>query len=197
MIVILVGKSGAGKTTVAKNLEKMFGYKRVVTYTTRPPRKGEVDGVDYWFIPEDDFFMAIMNDELMEYQEYESSFGKVSYGSSKLDFRKKYLKEDEKNRVIVLNPEGVLNVLKTLDFESSFIEFDDIEIFYLDVSDSVLQKRLEKRGDDDKEISRRLTSDAQDIKKIEHLIEEDKIHVINGEDDVESICKNVKETVKD
>ena len=197
MTVILVGKSGSGKTTVSKNLEKMFGYKRVVTYTTRPPREGEINGVDYWFVPKWDFFMAIMNDELMEYQEYEASFGKVSYGSSKLDFRKKYLKKEEKNRVIVLNPEGVLNVLKKIDFQSSFIEFDDIEIFYLDVSDSVLQKRLETRGDDDKEISRRLTSDAQDVKKIDHLIEEGKIHVINGEDDIDSICKNIIETVKD
>ena len=197
MIAVLAGKSGAGKTTVAKRLEEMFGIKRVVTYTTRPPRKGEVDGVDYCFVDKWSFFLMEMNNELMESQDYHASFGKVSYGSSKLDFRLEYLKEEDKNRSIVLNPDGVLNVLEKYEFEKSFVKFDDIEIFYLDVPDLVLKKRLENRGDDAEEISRRMSSDAQDLEKIKPLVEEGRIHVLNGEDDVDSICKKIKEYVKD
>lgn len=45
MKVILIGKTGAGKTSIAKELEKL-GYPRLITDTTRPMREGEKDGVD-------------------------------------------------------------------------------------------------------------------------------------------------------
>ena len=48
-IVVLVGGSGSGKTTIAHELEKK-GFRRLVTTTTRPKREGEVDQVDYFFV---------------------------------------------------------------------------------------------------------------------------------------------------
>ena len=52
--IVLVGHIASGKTCVAKALEKR-GYRRIVTYTTRPPREGEIDGKDYHFITEKEF----------------------------------------------------------------------------------------------------------------------------------------------
>lgn len=53
-MIILTGKSGSGKTTVARELEK-HGFKRAVTCTTRPRRTGEEDGVDYHFLSSKQF----------------------------------------------------------------------------------------------------------------------------------------------
>ena len=60
-MLLLVGKSASGKDTVKKELIKM-GMKAVVTYATRPPRNGEIDGVTYHFITKEEF----LNKELPE-----------------------------------------------------------------------------------------------------------------------------------
>lgn len=52
--IVLVGQTNSGKTTVAKLLEA-YGYKRIVTYTTRPKRQGERDGIDYNFVTDEKF----------------------------------------------------------------------------------------------------------------------------------------------
>lgn len=48
-LFILTGRAGSGKSTCLSFLETI-GYKRIVTYTTRPPRNNEIDGVDYHFV---------------------------------------------------------------------------------------------------------------------------------------------------
>ena len=48
-VYVICGAAGSGKTTVAQYLRERFNMHRVVTHTTRPPRPGERDGVDYHF----------------------------------------------------------------------------------------------------------------------------------------------------
>lgn len=50
IIICIVGPSGSGKTDMSKYLEKSMGIKALVSYTDRPMRKGEIDGVDHWFV---------------------------------------------------------------------------------------------------------------------------------------------------
>ena len=99
MVVILVGRSGSGKSTVSKELEKI-GYERIVTYTTRPPREGEIDGVDYHFISRDKFVQNLY--KFMEYKEYETAEGSWMYGSMTDDYT-----TGDGRKVIVLDPSGV------------------------------------------------------------------------------------------
>lgn len=69
-ILIFTAPSGAGKTTVVHHLLKHFpelGFS--VSATTRPPRPGETDGVDYHFLTPDDFTARIANEEFVEYEE--------------------------------------------------------------------------------------------------------------------------------
>ena len=54
-MIVIVGESACGKSSVAKCLVNNYGYKRIVTYTTRKPRDGEVDGFDYFFINQEEF----------------------------------------------------------------------------------------------------------------------------------------------
>lgn len=55
MLLLLGGPSGSGKTTVANILQEKHGFSRLVTVTTRPPREGEKNGVDYYFVSIDEF----------------------------------------------------------------------------------------------------------------------------------------------
>ena len=68
VVMILSGPSGVGKDSALDALEKLgVRFHRVVTATTRPPRPGEVDGVDYHFVSMTRFAEMIENDELIEY----------------------------------------------------------------------------------------------------------------------------------
>lgn len=68
VVMILSGPSGVGKDSALDALEKLgVKFHRVVTATTRPPRPGEVDGVDYHFVSITRFAEMIENDELLEY----------------------------------------------------------------------------------------------------------------------------------
>lgn len=53
LIICIVGASGSGKTTASMILQQQFGWNAVVSYTTRPKRKGEINGKDHWFVGKD------------------------------------------------------------------------------------------------------------------------------------------------
>ncbi|WP_422484702.1 guanylate kinase [Gudongella sp. DL1XJH-153] len=65
-IVAFIGPSGSGKTTLAKYMN----LRKVITFTTRPVRKGERDGVDYFFMEKKEFLRLYDEGELLEYTEY-------------------------------------------------------------------------------------------------------------------------------
>lgn len=151
MILVIIGKSGSGKSTLAKYLEKHYGYKRLVTYTTRPKREGEIDGVDYNFISKEDFLNLEKSNFFAETAKYETTFGDVYYGSALLDYINS---SPDENTLIVLNPIGLKQLMeRNIPHES----------LYLYIEESEILKRLSKRGDIPKEVERRLLTDKEDF----------------------------------
>ncbi len=144
MIIVLLGQSCSGKTTTAKKLEEE-GYTRMITYTTRSPRVGEIDGVDYHFITQKEFLTMIDKDEFAEYAEYDASYGHVYYGSAKMDY------DPDSNKVVVLNPEGYLQIKRNLIPHFSV---------YLNISVNEMERRIQKRGDSKEEFLRRIKTDT-------------------------------------
>ena len=68
LLIVISGPSGAGKDSVIDEMKvRQVPFHFVVTATTRPPRTGEIDGVDYIFVSPDKFAEMIQNDELLEY----------------------------------------------------------------------------------------------------------------------------------
>ena len=68
LLIVISGPSGAGKDSVIDEMKvRQVPFHFVVTATTRPPRAGEIDGVDYIFVSPDKFAEMIQNDELLEY----------------------------------------------------------------------------------------------------------------------------------
>jgi len=103
MLIVIVGESASGKTTFAKALEIEQGYKRVVTYTTRPPREGEKNGIDYFFVTEEEFLTHEDNKTFFETAEYND----WNYGSSIMG-----LDIENSNYVIILTPTGMRSLLQ-------------------------------------------------------------------------------------
>ena len=80
IMVILSSPSGAGKTTISKKIQQKYqNFKISVSHTTRKPRPNEVEGIDYYFIHENDFKNKIENNEFYEHAKI---FGNY-YGTSK------------------------------------------------------------------------------------------------------------------
>lgn len=167
MLVVLTGKSGSGKDTVARFLEKE-GFEKIISYTTRPMREGEVNGTDYHFVTQDEFNKLRKSGRFAESYDYHAKFGDCSYGSLEEDYRRA-LTEDKK-RYVILTPEGFSTVRKNIPAVTGI---------YLDVPERVLRKRLtaraKKEPDLEKrevllaEIDRRLKSDKERFFKLDHL----------------------------
>ena len=152
MIKLIIGKSGAGKDTLAKQLIAE-GYQPIVSYTTRPKREGEIDGVDYMFVSNDNFQYLIGSGTLLEYRTYDTCVGNKKdtwyYGTPVI--------KPQMPSVGVVTPKGAV----------SFIDFygvDNIEIIFVDASDEIREERAKKRGSfDQAEWDRRLKADAKDF----------------------------------
>lgn len=174
-MLIILGKSGSGKTSVAKELEK-YGYSQLITDTTRPIRPGEVNGKDYNFRTQKEFDKLKKEGYYAETISYNTVFGCYSYGSSKKDY---FLNSN--NNVIILNPHGYEQVSKLRNKNFTSI--------YLKVDDDILLRRLLKRGDSKEEIYRRLETDRKDFYKLE-----EKVNItinIDNNDSVEKIAKKI------
>lgn len=154
-MLLLVGKTCTGKNRIQNELIKM-GMKSVVTYTTRPPRSGEVDGIAYHFINKKDFFDKQDNGFFAETTSYKIATGDIWYYGSAVED----LTDD---KVIIVNPEG-LRKLKEIT------NLDPVS-FYILADEEVIWNRLRKRGDNAAEARRRLNSDEEDFRDISKYID--------------------------
>lgn len=157
-MLILVGKTCSGKTTAVEGLCKNLGYEKIVTYTTRPKRPGEIDGKDYHFVSVDEFKKMENRGEFAETSSYDTVFGKCYYGSAKVD----YAENDSRDKVIILNPYGLKAV------RASGI---NAVALLLDLSDDMIMNRLSNRGDSAEESTRRLAADNADFSDIDKYID--------------------------
>ena len=97
MIIVLLGASGSGKSTIENELAIHHGFEKIISYTTRQPRNEEVNGKDYYFTENNTFAAMINTGVLAEYDEY--SQGRL-YGTLKSDYT-------DENKVVVLTPNGL------------------------------------------------------------------------------------------
>jgi len=104
--IILVGPSAAGKTFMSEKFQQA-GYKLEVSYTSRIPRKGEIDEVDYIFLSKHEFEKKIKNNEFYEYTEYNGNY----YGTGLKEFYNADIFVWETEGVKKLNPEDRKNSL--------------------------------------------------------------------------------------
>ena len=102
MIIVLLGASGSGKSTIENELATHHGYKKIISYTTRNPRDGEENGKDYYFIDNDTFEEVLSRNLFAEHDEYSQN---RLYGTLKSDYV-------DGDKVVVLTPNGLRQLKK-------------------------------------------------------------------------------------
>ena len=167
--LVISGPAGVGKTTLCDRLLLDFNpiLSRVITVTTRKPRKDEVDGKDYIFISNAEFDELKRDNSFLEYAKVHDN----QYGSLK----DSVLKLFEKNHDVLLNidVQGAAS-LKKLESNLGYLQKRIRSIFIMPESMNDLKNRLENRGQDsEEEIQRRLKTAANEItlhKQFDHII---------------------------
>lgn len=136
MLVILSGVSGAGKDTIKKELiKRMENVISLPSFTSRNPREGEEEGVQYHFITREQFEAKIQKQEFYEYDVHHNNY----YGTSRRLMNEKI----QSGKIIVKDIEvnGTENLMKLLKNETKLVPI------FLKVEREELRRRLEERGD--------------------------------------------------
>ena len=166
-LYVISGSSGVGKGTVIKEfLRKHPEFKLSVSCTTRAPREGEVDGVNYFFLSKDEFQRRINNGDFLEWAEFSGNM----YGTGK-DYVEKTLNAGH-NLILEIDTKGALNV-KSIMPEAKLI-------FILPPSMEELESRLRGRKTETEEaIQKRLASTKLEIensKRFDYKVINDNIN---------------------
>jgi guanylate kinase len=184
-LFIISAPSGAGKTSLIKTVVKRNPNLMVsISHTTRKPRAGEKDKLDYFFISKNEFLLMSENNEFLE----EAIVFDHHYGTS-VSFVKTGL-EQKKNIILELDWQGARSIGQ--------VGLKNTSIFILPPSLRELERRLKDRGDDPKIVQRRMR-DA--INEIRHYGEYDYL-IINDDfteaaDTLTSIIKLPSYKMKD
>ena len=175
-MILLIGKTASGKDTILNEIVKL-GYKKIVTYTTRPIRPGEIDGVNYHYVEKDDFVEGVNNGFFAETTSYKVATGKTWYYGSAIE-------DYDKDKVMIVNPDGIKQISK--------IKSLNPVVFYIKANEDVIRQRLDKRGDNREEAERRIEADDKDFLGIEKCVN----HIVynNGGRIPKEIAANVVET---
>lgn len=172
ILYVVSGPSGVGKSSIIKNaMSKLNGFMFSVSYTTRPPRPGEINGKDYFFVDEETFDNMVKNDEFLESAEVHG----YKYGTSKSFIEEKI--DEGINIVLDIDVQGALNVVKQM-------RENTVLIFIAPPSYSELKKRLMNRGTEkESDLKRRLADAKWELSKINEfdylIVNEDLNEAIN------------------
>ncbi|PKR87003.1 guanylate kinase [Heyndrickxia camelliae] len=179
LLIVLSGPSGVGKGTVRKAIfsqgNTQFEYS--ISMTTRKPREGEVNGVDYFFKTREEFEELIAQDKLLEYAEYVGNY----YGTP-VDYVKETL-EAGKDVFLEIEVQGAKQVRDKFP--------DGLFIFLAPPSLNELQSRIVTRGTETDELIQNRMKEAR--KEIELMSLYD--YVVEN-DEVEAACNRIKAIVQ-
>ena len=184
-MIILLGKTASGKDTILNRLAENYSYKKLITYTTRPMRKGEIQDKTYHFISDEEFLKKKEEGFFLEYNEFNTAEGVWRYGSAKED----YLNATD-DTVIILTPSG-LSALKVYIARQK-VDIDIIPI-YIYANNNTIEKRLKKRGDKKEEADRRIKADNVDFDGVQNVV--DRIFYNNNTNDLDEVVKKIHEYI--
>jgi len=179
ILFVISGPSGVGKGTLRKELFKRIeGLTYSVSCTTRQPREGEQDGVDYKFINLETFMSYVEENKFLEWAKVHGNY----YGTLESDVRK--LLDEGHDVVLEIDVQGALQVKNKMP--------EAILIFIMPPSEEELVRRLDRRGtESDRELEERIRNAKREI------LESKRYDFIVVNDDLESAVKELEQIFKD
>jgi guanylate kinase len=178
LLIVLSGPSGVGKGTVRKEIfnQKDTKLQYSISMTTRLPREGEVDGVEYFFQSREDFEDLIKKEKLLEWAEYVGNY----YGTP-VDYVEDTLRNGQ-DVMLEIEVQGALQVRKAFP--------EGLFIFLAPPSLNELKSRIQTRGTESEDlINNRMTVAKEEIElmdEYDYVVENDK---------VELACERIKAIV--
>ncbi len=174
LLIVVSGPSGTGKGTICRELLRSNPQlKYSISATTRQPRVGEVDGVNYLFVARDKFQNMIHNDDLLEWAEVYGNF----YGTPR-----QYVHEQLKNGydvVLEIDTQGAMKVKDKIP--------EGVYIYIIPPSLDELADRIHKRGTDSLEtIKKRLNCAGSELTQAQNY------HYIVVNDQVETAVQKIE-----
>lgn len=151
-VIALVGESGSGKDRLLKEILNIHPeYNELISHTTRPPREGEKEGVNYYYVTQKDFLNLIQTDQMIEYTQFNGWF----YGTAVAAF------DTQRINIGVFNPAGIQNLLKRDDIE--------LKIFYIYAAPAIrlIRQLTREKNPNINEILRRYQTDLADFKHLD------------------------------
>lgn len=178
-LFILSGPSGVGKGTVRESIlsDKEVNLTYSISYTTRAPRNGEINGVHYFFVSREYFENAIKNDELLEYAVFVDNY----YGTPKKAIDD--LLNQGKNVLLEIEVQGAKQVMKKCP--------EAITIFMVPPSFEELEKRIRGRRSEPEDIVQQRLSKA----KVEMQLQKNYKYVVVN-DTIENASKAIIDIIK-
>lgn len=182
LVIVISGPSGSGKSTVAKTMCEVDDTLRLsISATTRTPRRGEIDGVNYHFLTQEQFDEQIEQDAFLEWAKY----GNHLYGTPKSEISAS--QQEGKDTILEIEVNGALQVR-----EKDLSPARSILIFLVPSSFAHLKKRLRKRNTESKEqLAKRLEIAKVELSKIEHY----DYCVINADNEIEQTVHQIQSII--
>lgn len=168
MLYVLVGEAGQGKDSLIKYMCENYNYEKGVYYTTRPKRNNEVDGVDYYFVTEDEFSRKEFVTVFVAGNYREGVTYRYGITQEEID------KANNENYIVQLPP-SMAYELKAKD------KAGNVVLVRINCDKMERIKRQIKRGDVKEEVIRRLITDEDDFSQYEGVYD----YELNNDDDVE------------
>ncbi len=177
-LVVISGPSAVGKDTVINAWHKANpDVERVVAYATRSPREGEVDGVDYRFVSDDEFKRLASTGKLLEFEEVYGN----SYGTPLADTER--ILGEGRIAVLKIDVKGAMRVMA--------LRQEALTVFLHPPSDEELRRRIEARAADSPEVTaRRLAAARDEIAQSCHY----QFQVVNR--DVDEVVERLQELTR-
>ncbi len=156
--IIISGPSGVGKGTIINKIKEKYQIPISISHTTRKPREGEISGVDYFFVNNEEFFELVNTQKFIEWEQVHDNY----YGTHILNIEK--IKET--NLLFEVDVKGAINLMNRLKLEKGKF----ISIFLDAPNKEELINRLKLRGSETEEsIRTRMRTAEEEFYKKKHF----------------------------
>lgn len=168
-LIVISGPSGVGKGTIVRRVSERWPIRLSVSATTRPPRPGETDGVDYQFVNESTFLEWVGDNRFLEWAEFSGHY----YGTLRKPVERR--RAEGFDVVLEIEVQGAMQVRVAVP--------DALLIFVEPPSIEELEARLRARGDT-RDVATRLATAREELEfaaRFDHRVVNDELHVAVAE----------------